>query len=110
MPNNLFKTERLESASRRQVLAAMTAVAALSRVEAQAQDAITIPGKRSMILHNDRPEDLETPLSYFDQWLTPTDAFFVRQHLPRPVIQEADFRVSVGGRVNREIELSIGDL
>src|ERR1700761_7499589 len=110
MPNNLFKTERLESASRRQVLAAMTAVAALSRVEAQAQDAITIPGKRSMILHNDRPEDLETPLQYFDQWLTPNDVFFVRQHLPRPVVQEADFKLSVAGRVSHELQLTVADL
>ena len=37
-----------------------------------------------MILHNDRPEDLETPVRYFDSWVTPIDAFFVRQHLPRP--------------------------
>ena len=28
-----------------------------------------------MILHNDRPEDLETPVKYFDTWVTPIDAF-----------------------------------
>lgn len=63
-----------------------------------------------MILHNDRPEDLETPLTYFNEWLTPNDVFFVRQHLPRPVVQEADFRLSVSGRVSREIQLSVADL
>jgi DMSO/TMAO reductase YedYZ molybdopterin-dependent catalytic subunit len=84
----------------------MLTAAALS----QAQESVTITGKRPMILHNDRPEDLETLLSYFDQWLTPTDVFFVRQHLPRPSIVEADFRLSVTGRVAREIQLSVGDL
>ncbi len=77
---------------------------------AQAQEAVTIPGKRAMILHNDRPEDLETPLSYFDRWLTPTDAFFVRQHLPRPVIDEASFRLSIAGRTARAVQLSLADI
>jgi DMSO/TMAO reductase YedYZ molybdopterin-dependent catalytic subunit len=81
-----------------------------SGVQEQAENALTIPGKRSMILHNDRPEDLETPLSYFGEWLTPNDVFFVRQHLPRPVMQEADFRLSIKGRVSREIQLSPDDL
>jgi DMSO/TMAO reductase YedYZ molybdopterin-dependent catalytic subunit len=92
--------------NRRQVIGSMLAAAAL----ANGQDTITVMGKRPMILHNDRPEDLETPLAYFDQWLTPTDAFFVRQHLPRPTIIEADFRLSVGGRADREIKLSVTDL
>ncbi len=77
---------------------------------AQAQDVVTIPGKRPMILHNDRPEDLETPLNYFDKWITPNDVFFVRQHLPRPDVHEADFRLSVGGRAERELQLSVTDL
>ena len=75
-----------------------------------AQDAVTIAGKRPMIMHNDRPEDLETPASYFDQWLTPNDVFFVRQHLPRPVVQEVDYRLSIGGRASRQIQLSAGEL
>ena len=75
-----------------------------------AQDTVAIPGKRPMILHNDRPEDLETPLNYFDQWLTPNDVFFVRQHLPRPEVRESGFRVSIGGRTAREIQLSLEDL
>ncbi len=92
--------------NRRQVIGSMLAAAAF----AKGQDTITVKGKRPMIVHNDRPEDLETPLAYFDQWLTPTDAFFVRQHLPRPTIIESDFRLSVGGRADREIKLSVTDL
>lgn len=95
--------------SRRSAIGSMFGMAALS-FQAAAQDAVVIPGKRPMILHNDRPEDLETPLSYFDQWLTPTDVFFVRQHLPRPVIEEAGYRIALGGRVAREIQLSLDEL
>ena len=97
---------QLRFTGRRQVIASMFAVAALG----QGQEVVTIPGKRPMILHNDRPEDLETPVRYFDQWLTPNEVFFVRQHLPRPVVQEADYRLSVGGRTSREIQLSVSDL
>jgi len=96
--------------SRRNILTSSLALMAFNRVQDQTENVVTIPGKRSMILHNDRPEDLETPLPYFYEWLTPNDVFFVRQHLPRPVIQEADFRLSVKGRVSREIQLSVTDL
>ena len=96
--------------SRRDILTSSLALMAFGRVQDQTENVVTIPGKRSMILHNDRPEDLETPLACFNEWLTPNDVFFVRQHLPRPVIQEADFRLSLKGRVSREIQLSVTDL
>jgi sulfite oxidase len=96
--------------SRRNILTSSLALMAFNRVQGQTENVVTIPGKRSMILHNDRPEDLETPLPYFNEWLTPNDVFFVRQHLPRPVIRQADFRLSVRGRVSREIQLSVTDL
>ena len=67
--------------NRRQIFALLAAAAA---PQVKCADSTAIPGKRPMILHNDRPEDLETPLQYFDTWITPIDAFFVRQHLPRP--------------------------
>jgi len=68
------------TSSRRELFACLLAAAGVSR----AQELVTVPGKRPMLLHNDRPEDLETPPSYFDTWLTPNDVFFVRQHIPRP--------------------------
>ena len=64
-----------------------------------------------MILHNDRPEDLETPLRYFDSYLTPNDVFFVRQHLPRPAaIDAAQYRLTVNGMVSKPVELTLADL
>ena len=92
--------------SRRDLIAALLAGPAL----VGGQELVTIPGKRPMLLHNDRPEDLETPLEYFNTWITPNDVFFVRQHLPRPKTDEGTHRVALSGRVNQEKELSIADL
>src|ERR1043165_2239493 len=95
--------------NRRELLAALGAATTLR--DAAAEDPITSPGKRPMIVHNDRPEDLETPLRYFDSWITPTDAFFVRHHLPRPAsIDPAAYRLAIGGMVSKPQKLSLADL
>jgi DMSO/TMAO reductase YedYZ molybdopterin-dependent catalytic subunit len=60
-----------------------------------------------MILHNDRPEDLETPVRYFDSWLTPIEVFFVRQHLPRPpAIDPETYRLTINGMVSKPLQLT----
>jgi sulfite oxidase len=94
--------------NRREVFAALFAAAAASA----ADDApVAVPGKRPLILHNDRPEDLETPVRYFDSWLTPVDAFFVRQHIPRPEpIDPRAHRVAVNGMVSKPGEFGLADL
>ena len=76
-----------------------------------ADEGVTVGGKRPMILHNDRPEDLETPLRYYDSWVTPNDAFFVRQHLPRPAaIDPAAYKLTVNGMVSKPSQLTLADL
>src|SRR5215471_13881813 len=96
--------------NRRQLFAAMLAAAAARRLQA-ADESTAIPGKRPMILHNDRPEDLETPVKYYDSWITPVDIFFVRQHLPRPAkLDPATYRLKISGMVSKETELSLADL
>jgi sulfite oxidase len=97
--------------NRRELFAAVAATAAGRLLRAADDDSVAIPGKRPMILHNDRPEDLETPLRYFDSWLTPTDAFFVRQHIPRPApIEAAAYRLTVNGMVSKPLRLTLADL
>lgn len=92
------------------MFAAVLAAAAATQVRA-ADDPATIAGKRPMILHNDRPEDLETPLQYFDSWVTPVDCFFVRQHIPRPgPIDTESYRLAVNGMVSKPAQLSLADL
>src|ERR1700730_17797616 len=96
--------------NRRQMFAAFLAAAAAGRIRG-ADDGITVAGKRPMILHNDRPEDLETPLRYFDAWVTPIDAFFVRQHLPRPAaIDPSAYKLNINGMVSKPVELTLADL
>jgi sulfite dehydrogenase (cytochrome) subunit A len=70
------------------------------------------PEKTDLILLTDRPPNLETPLRYFRQDLTPNEAFFVRWHwsaIPTS-IDSAAFRLSVGGHVERPLRLSPREL
>jgi DMSO/TMAO reductase YedYZ molybdopterin-dependent catalytic subunit len=92
--------------NRRQLLVSTLVAVAGGRARAQ----IAIAGKRPMILHNDRPEDLETPSNYFDTWLTPIDAFFVRQHLPRPQVDLATYTLRVDGLVAKPLQMTLDDL
>lgn len=95
--------------NRRQILGAFLAAAAAR--PGKGAEAGAIPGKRPMILHNDRPEDLETPVGYFDSWVTPVDAFFVRQHLPRaPAIDPAAYRLTINGMVSKPAQLTLAAL
>jgi sulfite oxidase len=96
--------------NRREIFAALAATAAV-RIAKGADVGEVVAGKRPMILHNDRPEDLETPVRYFDSWLTPVDAFFVRQHLPRPApIDPAAYRLKLDGMVSKPLDLTLADL
>jgi len=95
--------------SRRAALAAFAASAAAAR-GFEGSEQIIVPGKRSMIVHNDRPEDLESPVAYLNQWLTPVDCFFVRQHLPRPTVGEAGFELKLTGRVGKELNVTLPQL
>src|ERR1035437_4891043 len=95
--------------NRREIFAALLAAAAARQVIGA--DGTAIPGKRPMILHNDRPEDLETPVKYFDNWVTPVDAFFVRQHIPRPAaIGPAAYRLNVTGLVSKPLQVKLAPL
>jgi DMSO/TMAO reductase YedYZ molybdopterin-dependent catalytic subunit len=70
--------------------------------------------KRPMIVLTQRPPQLETPFSVFDQGLiTPNDAFFVRYHLAGLPFDQLDpdtFTLTVKGKVDRPLTLSLKDL
>jgi sulfite dehydrogenase (cytochrome) subunit A len=73
---------------------------------------VRFPEKREMILLTDRPPQLETPLRYFRQDLTPNEAFFVRWHvagIPTHV-DSSVFRLQIDGHVKRSLSLSVDDL
>jgi DMSO/TMAO reductase YedYZ molybdopterin-dependent catalytic subunit len=71
------------------------------------------PQKRALIRLTSRPPQLETPFSVFAEGpITPNDAFFVRYHLSDlPLdIDPKQFRLSLGGHVERPLRLSLSEL
>jgi len=73
---------------------------------------VRYPEKTDLILLTSRPPQLETPMKYFDRAITPNEAFFVRYHVfPVPLhVDLATWRLRIGGRVDRPLELSLDDL
>lgn len=84
--------------------------AGVTPFSASAQSPLSFPGKRSLMVHSEFPEDLETPVEAFDSWITPNDTFFVRQHLPRPKVAAAAYRLKVSGMVSSPLDLSLDNL
>jgi DMSO/TMAO reductase YedYZ molybdopterin-dependent catalytic subunit len=70
------------------------------------------PEKENLILLTDRPPQLETPLHYFRQDLTPNGAFFVRWHLSGlpTSVDLRTFRLNIGGHVKTPLSLSFHEL
>jgi len=73
---------------------------------------VRYPEKTDLIVLTSRPPQLETPMAYFDRAITPNEAFFVRYHVfPVPTRVSLDeWRLRVGGHVDRPLELSMEDL
>jgi sulfite oxidase len=91
-------------------LAAGAAPSVLSWALPQDQS-VDVPGEDGMIVRSFRFVDLETPVEYFNTWLTPTSHFFVRNHMHEPSELDAgDWRLSVGGEVEKPFTLSLAEL
>jgi sulfite oxidase len=75
------------------------------------QNNIEIPGEDGMIVRSQRFFDLESPIEYFNTWLTPVPHFFVRNHMHEPSeLEPADWRLSVGGEVEKPFTLTLAEL
>jgi len=73
---------------------------------------VRFPEKTDLILRTDRPPQLETPLKYFLEDLTPNEAFYVRWHLegiPTSVNTE-EFRLEIAGHIEKPLSLSLTEL
>lgn len=95
--------------------AAIAATAAPSLLTWAASDSssgqISIPGEDGLIVRSLRFYDLETPVQYFNTWLTPVPRFFVRNHIHEPSQLSADdWRLSIGGEVEKPFTLSLNEL
>src|SRR5437763_5137501 len=74
---------------------------------------VKYPQKRPMIGLTERPPQLETPFSVFnDGAITPNNAFFVRYHLADvPYNIDPDkFTLEIKGKVDRPLKLSLRDI
>src|ERR1035438_7137557 len=72
---------------------------------------LEIPGEDGMIVRSFRFVDLETPVEFFDTWLTPAPHFFVRNHMHEPSELSADdWRLTVGGEVEKPFTLALSEL
>ncbi len=73
---------------------------------------VALPGKVPLIKLTYRPPNYETPLKYFNDVLTPKDAFFVRFHLAViPEIDVATWKLSVrGDAVQSSAEYTLDEL
>ncbi|MFZ0780224.1 MAG: sulfite oxidase [Candidatus Sulfotelmatobacter sp.] len=75
------------------------------------EQSVPVPGEDGMILRSFRFVDLETPVEYFNSWLTPVPHFFVRNHMHEPSELDAhDWRLTVGGEVEKPLTLSLSEL
>jgi DMSO/TMAO reductase YedYZ molybdopterin-dependent catalytic subunit len=72
-----------------------------------------LAGKKPLIKLSYRPPNYETPTRYFDQAITPNDAFFVRYHLADipETIDAARWKIKVGGEgTTTAFELGLDEL
>jgi sulfite oxidase len=91
-------------------LAVATARPALTWALSQGQS-VDVPGEDGMILRSFRFADLETPVEYFNTWITPVPHFFVRNHMHEPSeLDPRDWRLSIGGEVDKPLTLSLDEL
>lgn len=71
----------------------------------------TIKGKDSrLIVRSLRPEDLETPVSLLNSYLTPNDLFYVRHHAYAATVNEKDWKLTIDGEVDKPFTLTLDEL
>lgn len=70
------------------------------------------PDKDPLILLTDRPPQLETPLHYFREDLTPNEAHFVRWHLSGipTAVDLKTWRLEISGHVRKPLSLTLDEL
>jgi sulfite oxidase len=75
------------------------------------QRAIAVPGKDGMIVRSYRFFDLETPVEFMTEWITPVNHFYVRNHMFEPARFDASsWKLTIGGEVEKPLRLTLADL
>ncbi|MBV9608092.1 MAG: sulfite oxidase [Acidobacteria bacterium] len=63
-----------------------------------------------LVLRKEQPENLESPCSIFDSFLTPNDLFYVRNHFETPELDKATWTLKIAGAVERTREFTYADI
>jgi DMSO/TMAO reductase YedYZ molybdopterin-dependent catalytic subunit len=72
---------------------------------------VPIPGKDGLIVRSYRFLDLETPVEFMTNWITPVNHFFVRNHMFAPnQVNPSDWTLTITGEVEKPLTLSLSDL
>jgi sulfite oxidase len=72
---------------------------------------IFIPGKDGMIVRSFRFVDLEMPVEFMTEWITPVRHFYVRNHMFEPdKIDKINWKLTINGEVEKPLTLSLADL
>jgi len=75
------------------------------------QAAIPIPGKDGMIVRSYRFLDLEMPVEFMTDWITPVRHFYVRNHMFPPAKLDArTWKLTISGEVEKPLTLTLADL
>jgi DMSO/TMAO reductase YedYZ molybdopterin-dependent catalytic subunit len=83
----------------------------LAWTRASQSGSIDVPGEDGLIVRSFRFVDLETPVEYFNTWLTPVSHFFVRNHMHEPSELDAEeWRLTIGGEVEKPWTLTLAEL
>ncbi|MGA7808283.1 sulfite oxidase [Bradyrhizobium sp.] len=70
----------------------------------------TIPRPVGLIIRQKDPNNLEMPFDQLDDFITPTELFYIRSHFPTPELDPLSYRLSTGGAVRRELSMSYADI
>ncbi len=83
-----------------------------SALYASERKLVAYPEKAELLLLTSRPPQLETPLQYFRELVTPNEALFVRWHLANiPTSVDLDtWRLRIHGNVGKQLSLSLDNL
>ncbi|MBS1800692.1 MAG: sulfite oxidase [Acidobacteria bacterium] len=72
---------------------------------------ISVPGKDGMIVRSFRFLDLEMPVEFMTEWITPVSHFYVRNHMFAPAnVDAAAWKLTISGEVEKPLTLTLADL
>ena len=63
-----------------------------------------------LIIRQKDPNNLEMPFDQLEDFITPSELFYIRSHFPTPKLDPLAYRLSISGAVRNELSLSYADI